>query len=234
MEEIKKEVRYINNVELRASAEPDSREIQGTAIVFNSPSELLGTQTGKQFRETIKSTAISDELLRNSDIMMLYNHSDSQGILARSKKGKGSLMMTKDEKGVHFKFMAKRTALGEEVLQAVRAGDLSGASFAMHVIPDGKNDTWTRGTDGNYNREINSISALYDLSIVGQPAYESTQVSTRGLDLLVEAEQKELERLAEEKRVADEKKLADEKLAEEKRIADLKVYYVELRKQLNL
>jgi HK97 family phage prohead protease len=233
MEEIKKEIRYIN-AELRASAEPDSREINVTPIVFNSKSELLGSQTGRQFHETIKPEAVSDELLKNSDIVMLYNHNDSQGILARSKKGKGSLMMTKDASGIHAKFMAKRTALGEEVLQSVRAGDLSGASFAMYVDPNGKNDTWTRGADGYYNREINNINALFDFSIVGSPAYEATQVSTRGLDTLIEAEQKELEKLATEKRVADEKKLADDKLAEEKRIADLKVYYVELRKTLNL
>jgi HK97 family phage prohead protease len=233
MEEIKKEIRYIN-AELRASAEPDSREITGTAIVFNSPSELLGTQTGRQFHETIKPSAISDDLLKNSDIMMLYNHSDSQGILARSKKGVGSLKINKTDSGIHFKFMAKRTALGEEVLQAVRAGDLSGASFAMHINPDGKNDTWSKGADGYYNREINNINALFDFSIVGSPAYEATQVSTRGLDTLIEAETRELEKLAIEKRIADEKKLADDKLAEEKRIADLKTYYVELRKTLNL
>jgi HK97 family phage prohead protease len=234
MEEVKKEVRYINNVELRASAEPDSREIRGTAIVFNSTSELLGNQTGRQFHETIKPEAISDELIKNSDIMMLYNHDDSHGVLARSKKGIGSLKINKDANGVHFSFKAKRTALGEEVLQSVKEGDLSGASFAMTIDQNGKNDVWSKGADGYYMRTINNISALYDLSIVGSPAYEATQVSTRGLDVLIETEQKEMQKLEAEKKSADEKRIADEKLAEEKRLADLKTYYVELRKTLNL
>lgn len=233
MEEIKKEVRFIN-AELRASAEPDSREIQGRAIVFDSTSELLGSQTGRQFHEIIKPEAISDDLIKRSDIVFLYNHSDSQGVLARSNKGVGSLKINRDAKGVNFTFKAKRTALGEEVLQAVREKDLEKCSFAFYVEQNGKNDTWSKADDGYYLRTINNINALYDMSVVPSPAYSETQLSTRGLDLLIESETKEMQKLEAEKKSADEKKIADDKIVEEKRISDLKVYYVELRKRLNL
>ena len=84
----KKELRY-NPVEMRVLSDEngiDTRTIKGTAIVFNSPSQLLNEQ-GISFIETITPEAITPELIAKSDIVMLYNHKQDAGILARSKNG---------------------------------------------------------------------------------------------------------------------------------------------------
>jgi hypothetical protein len=205
-----KEIRYIN-AELRVGNEPDSREITGRAIVFNSESELLGDASGHRFREIIKPESVSDELLRSSDIVMLYNHDNSQGILARNKRGTGSLKVWKTDQGVNFSFRAKKTALGEEILQSVREGDLDSCSFGFTLTPNTGSDKWTRNTDGTYTREISKFSSLFDMSIVQNPAYTATECSTRGIDDLLEQEQKEMQRLEE-----------------------LRNYYIELKKEYSI
>ena len=68
------EIRNLGNLQLRQ--EGDSRLIEGCAIVFNSVSEDLG------FREIIESTAISQDLIDNSDIYLNFNHDDDK-ILGR-------------------------------------------------------------------------------------------------------------------------------------------------------
>jgi uncharacterized protein len=173
------EVRFL---ELRASQ--DSRQIAGTAIVFNSLSENLGN-----FKETIKKEAITQELINNSNIVMLYNHNDSVGVLARSNKGKGSLKIKLTEKGVDFEFTAKNTSLGNEVLESVRNGDLSACSFAFRCAVGG--DVWEKQTDGTYLRTINKIDLIKDLSIVVDPAYTATSCDLRGLKELQALEERE-------------------------------------------
>lgn len=180
MENIK-EIRYVQ-AELRVNDE--NREITGTAIVFNSESQLLGGE----FREIIQPEAISDEMLRNAEIVMLYNHQESTGVLAKYKRGTGSLKIWKDERGVHFSFKAKRTAFGDEILESVRNKDLEACSFGF-IFERGKNyDTWQKRNDGTYLRKINTISNLFDFSIVVNPAYRTTDVYTRGLDELKQSE----------------------------------------------
>jgi HK97 family phage prohead protease len=115
---------------------------------------------------------------------MLYNHNDSQGVLARSKFGKGSLSINITDKGVDFEFKAKQTPLGEEILQAVNAGDLDACSFAFRIAEGG--DHWEKRSDKTYLRTINKFESLHDFSIVVQPAYEATTVSARSLDKLKE------------------------------------------------
>lgn len=183
-------------IELRVSDDPEDRTIKGTAIVFNSYSELLGGQ----FREVINPEAVTPELISGSDIVMLYNHNDDFIPLARSKFGKGTLKITIEENGVDFNFKAKRTQLGDEVLEAVRNGDLDSCSFAF-VIDEGGDD-WEKRDDGSYIRTINRFKSLHDFSIVVNPAYRATEVNTRGLDDLKQIEeldkQKEIEKQKEE------------------------------------
>ena len=166
------EVRQV--AELRA-LDPNSRKIGGTAIVFNSLSQDLGG-----FKEIIKPEAITQELIDNSDIVMLFNHNQDSGVLARSKNGKGSLKIILTSTGVDFEFDAKKTALGDEVLESVRQGDLSACSFAFRIAQCG--DSWLKNSDDSYLRTINNIELLKDLSIVVDPAYSATSIDMRSLD----------------------------------------------------
>lgn len=169
-----KEIRLGDN----ATSTSDSRHIEGYAIVFNSLSNDLGG-----FREIIEPTAIDDELIKNSDILCLMNHDIKKGVLARSYQGRGSLKLDIDEHGLHYSFEAPKTALGDEVLEGIRRGDISKCSFAF-VCGE---DVWDKDENtGEYIRRVKKIKNLYDVSLVYHPAYEETEVKadTRGLDEL--------------------------------------------------
>ena len=168
-----KEIRLGDN----ATSTSESRHIEGYAIVFNSLSNDLGG-----FREIIEPTAIDDELIKNSDIVCLMNHDIKKGLLARSYHGRGSLKLDIDEHGLHYSFEAPKTALGDEVLEGIRRGDISKCSFAF-VCGE---DNWTKDENGEYIRHVKKIKNLYDVSLVYHPAYDETEVKadTRGLDEL--------------------------------------------------
>ena len=168
-----KEIRLGDN----ANTSDDNRHIEGYAIVFNSLSNDLGG-----FREIIEQGAITDELINNSDIVCLMNHDIKKGLLARSYHGRGSLKLDIDEHGLHYSFEAPKTALGDEVLEGIRRGDIAKCSFAF-VCGE---DNWTKDEKGEYIRHVKKIKNLYDVSLVYHPAYEETEVKadTRGLDEL--------------------------------------------------
>lgn len=169
-----KEIRLGDN----ATSTSESRHIEGYAIVFNSLSNDLGG-----FREIIEQGAITDELIKNSDILCLMNHDIKRGVLARSYQGRGSLKLDIDEHGLHYSFEAPKTALGDEVLEGIRRGDISKCSFAF-VCGE---DVWDKDEKtGEYIRHVKKIKNLYDVSLVYHPAYDQTEVKadTRGLDEL--------------------------------------------------
>lgn len=171
-----------NNIEVRAIrstpvVSPDSRTVEGYAVVFNSQSEDLG------FYETINPSAITEEVLKRSDVFCLFNH-DQDKVLARSKYGTGSLQLQLDEQGLKYTFTAPNTDLGDELLEYLRRGDIDSSSFAFTVSTDEGSEVWTTGTDGRQYREILKIDELHDVSPVWNPAYTSTSVSQRTLDKL--------------------------------------------------
>ena len=146
----------------------DSRTVEGYAIVFNAESRDLGG-----FREVIQPTAL-DGILEKSDILCLLNHNEDRGILARSRYGEGSLELTVDEVGLKYRFEAPATALGDELLEGLKRGDITTSSFAFTI----DKDTWTK-QDGRYLRTINSFKELYDVSPVYKEAYPDTSVALR-------------------------------------------------------
>lgn len=175
-------MRKDNNIEVRAIrstpvVNPDSRTVEGYAVVFNSQSEDMG------FYETINPSAITEDVLKRSDTFCLFNH-DQDKVLARSKYGTGSLQLQLDEQGLKYTFTAPNTDLGDELLEYLRRGDIDSSSFAFTVSTDEGSEVWTTGTDGRQYREILKIDELHDVSPVWNPAYSSTSVSQRTLDKL--------------------------------------------------
>lgn len=172
-----KEIRYFN--EIRANEDSESRKVEGYAIVFNSQSEDLG------FIETIEPSAITDEVIAKSDVFALMNHDDKRGILARSRRGKGSLKLTIDDRGLKYEFNAPKTTLGDELLEMLRRNDITSSSFAFTVAEHG--DTWEK-RDGRYYRTIKKIDRLYDVSPVYCPAYSETSVACRSFNDILKIE----------------------------------------------
>lgn len=195
-----KEVRNSNN-EITPIL-PNSREVSGYAIVFNSDSNDLGG-----FIERIQPEAL-EGVIEKSDVLCLLNHNEDKGVLARSKHGEGSLRLEVDEIGLKYTFEAPNTALGDELLEGLRRGDINTSSFAFTV----GSDNWSKREDGTYLRTINSISELFDVSPVYRAAYDATsvKVDARGLDTLkqqelAEAEKEKFEALLERSKQMEEK-----------------------------
>ena len=172
-------------IEENITTQPDSRKVEGYAVVFNSESRDLGG-----FTEVIEPTAL-EGVLAKSDILCLLNHNEDKGVLARSNKGTGSLTLVVDDIGLRYSFEAPNTNLGDELLEGIRRGDISASSFAFKV----GEDKWTKRNDGSYLRTISIINEMFDVSPVYRAAYDATTVSvdTRGLDEAKARDKKEME-----------------------------------------
>lgn len=167
------------NLELRATE--DSRTVEGYAIVFNKESKNLGG-----FTEVIEPEAI-EGILDKSDVLCLLNHSEERGVLARSKYGKGSLWLEVDQTGLKYRFEAPNTALGNELLEGLKRGDITTSSFAFTI----DNDKWEKRKDGTYLRKITKFKELFDVSPVYKEAYPDTSVALRKMQDLSKDDLKE-------------------------------------------
>ena len=163
--------------------EQESRKVEGYASVFNSRSKDLGG-----FTEIIDPAAFNG-VIERSDVLALLNHDQDRGVLARSRKGVGSLTLTVDERGLHYSFDAPNTALGNELVEGLKRGDISTSSFAFTVA----GERWDKDEDGRYVRTITQIDKLYDVSPVYNEAYEDTSVALRSLEQVRAEEPKEEE-----------------------------------------
>ena len=151
----------------------EENTIKGYAIRFNEKSELLGN-----FIETIKPEALDN--VDFSDTKLLYNH-QANDILGRTSSG--TLRLHKDQDGLYFEADLPDTTLGRDTLEMIKRNDLKGMSFSMTI----NEDTWDI-KQSPVERNILSIGKVQEISIVIDPAYQTTSVSKRALD---EAEQAE-------------------------------------------
>lgn len=154
-------------------------KLRGIAPPWNSLSVDLGG-----FREQFSPSAF-DRLLDRSkndprpkpDVVGLFNHDDSL-LLARTTAG--TLRLSKEERGLGWEMSnLPDTQAARDVLALVRAGLLTGASFAFTVADKGEH--WTQDDKGNAIRTITDAN-LFDVSVVTRPAYPSSSVGLRSLE----------------------------------------------------
>lgn len=164
------------NIERRNFAYPvsvvgddEKRTVEGYALLWDAPSD------GLSFTEVIERGAL-DGVIAKSNIFALLDHDKTRGILARSKNGQGTLSLEVDDKGLKYRFDAPRTALGDELLEYLRRGDISESSFAFTV----ESETWEVQKDETWKRTIHKFARLYDVSPVYDAAYSATSVNLRG------------------------------------------------------
>lgn len=178
--------RETRNYSCRVSAQEESRTVEGYALLFDTPSD------GLSFEEVIEPGAM-DGVLEKSDVFALMNHDRYRGVLARSKQGKGSLHLEIDAKGLKYSFEAPKTALGDELLENIRRGEVDESSFAFAV----ESDTWEKRSDGTWKRTIHKFEEIYDVSPVYTAAYSKTSVYMRGQEQaekeIAERERKQLD-----------------------------------------
>lgn len=114
--------RYYAQTELRAQA--DSRQIEGRVFLYGTRSVLLPDWDYGRVFEEVTPCALSEDVMRSSDIVACLNHDPNQ-MLARSMEGKGSLRLELDDKGLLMRFDAANTLWGDYALESVRRGDFA-------------------------------------------------------------------------------------------------------------
>lgn len=176
--------REIRSIECRVSVGEDSRTVEGYALLFDTDSQPMGWSG--DWVERIAPGAL-DGVLEKSDILCVLNHDESRGVLARWRRGAGSLTLEVDDKGLRYSFDAPNTALGDELLEGIRRGDISASSFAFTV----EDEEWVKRGNDSYERIIKRFGQLFDVSPVYRPAYEDTTVAVRSLTEMEAKEKRE-------------------------------------------
>ena len=240
-----KQVRFIpiNTCGLKVregEGQEQSRTVVGTPIVFGQRSNNLTPWSSyREVYEVMEPGCISDELLRESDIVLNLNHSNKvTDILGRCRNGEGTLKLTKSLRDIGCECDVAETNAGNDTLVLIKRGDITGMSFAFEDdYEDSENGvSYERIEERNdkgkevWLRHVKRVTALYDVSIVTHPAYEQTTVGLReaseAIDKAIEEQLKrecgddeEAKKKAEEeeaaKRAAEEeaKKKAEEEEA---------------------
>ena len=161
--------RFPDGVEMRSAVAElragSGRVLAGYAAVWDSPAKIGGA-----FQEVVRRGAFTASLASGQPVFLLAQHDWAQPL---AKTGHG-LMLREDARGLAFEASLPETRAADDTLAGVRAGIITGASFAFRV-PDG-GDFWpTRDA-----RELRQVE-LIEVSAVTVPAYASATVGTRAM-----------------------------------------------------
>ena len=139
--------------------------LSGRPVVYDSPTRI--NDIGGSYIEIIKRGALDNADLH--DVRLLVGHDTSRIPLARTPK---TMELKVDSDGLVFEAVLPNTEAGREAFLAVERGDLRGLSYAF-TVPEG-GDEYDPKTN---TRTIKRIAKVYECSLTGFPAYESTYVS---------------------------------------------------------
>lgn len=233
-----KQVRFIpiNTCGLKVregEGQEESRTVVGTPIVFGVRSvNLTPWSSYREVYEVMEPGCISDELLRESDVILNLNHNSSVlNVLGRCKNGEGTLTLTKSQRNISCECDLPNTNAGNDSLELIKRGDITGMSFAFE-------DDWEDSENGvSYERieernekgkevwlrHVKKVIGLYDVSIVTHPAYEQTSVGTReASDEIDKAIDEQLKREAgnTNEETPEQKKAREDKDREERELEE--------------
>lgn len=190
-----KEIRKLD-MQFRAVEDNDKMQIEGYAVVFNSPETY-------DYTEIIDEHALDETDM--SDVVLRYNHNDSFMVLARTRNK--SLDLKVDEKGLLIDATLQDDITDHRnIYNAIKSGLIDKQSFAFVV----EEDEYDYDTD---TRTIKKIGKLFDVSVVDQPFYNSTDIS------VARSENDEFLTKRKELREEHEKELEEQKKQEELRQA---------------
>jgi len=173
-----KEVRTITaKVELRMQGEGDQQQevIEGYALKFDKWSDNLGYFM--KVREKIDPHALDSCDMKN--VVATFNHNQDMP-LARNTVSigdDGNLQLSPDNIGLHFNCIPTKTSYANDLKENIRAAVVNQCSFAFSLDPEDEaaDDIVWNDQEETYERTINKIQTLYDVSIVTTPAYPDTE-----------------------------------------------------------
>jgi len=169
---------------LPASVSPSpnngSLTVKGLVNGAGSVSEILmNPSNGKQFKETIAPGVFQNAINNAPDGIDFLAQHDKNQILSSTVNN--SLSIQETEQGLEMSANISDTTWGRDTFELIKDGIIKGMSFGMRVL----DDVWTMGTDNIPMRTINNIE-LFEVSAVRNPAYKSSDIEPRGMDLITE------------------------------------------------
>ncbi|MGG0610950.1 HK97 family phage prohead protease [Bacillus altitudinis] len=178
-----KEIRQLTTeIEVRSlDDESKSEYVEGYALKFEKWSERLGW-----FKEIISRGALDEADMSN--VIALFNHKIDYPLARNTvSTGAGSLQLNVDAIGLKFRFEPTDTTYGQDLMKNLRAGVINQCSFSFSLDHSGDEepDEWTRNEEEKlYERRINRINRIFDISLVTTPAYSDTEavVGERSLE----------------------------------------------------
>ena len=175
-------VRRNYNFEIRAEQdEQQGAVIIGRPIVYDSATDL------GEFWETIDRGALDNANL--ADVRFLVNHNTSMIPLARSSKNNvdSTMKFEIDSYGmaIRVNLDTENNAEAKALYSAIQRGDITGMSFMFYV----SDEEWKDLNTEKPTRHIREIGAVFEVSAVTFPAYETTEIQTRDRKSLEKARQ---------------------------------------------
>ena len=166
------EQRYLQMHDIQTRSEDESNDliVEGYFAVFD---EIYNVWPG--VTESIRAGAFDDSV--GQDVRALYNHNTDQ-ILGRVSAG--TLSLKQDDHGLwgQIKINSKDSD-AVNVYERIARGDITGCSFGFDIETEERDIR----DDGSVHYTITKVNPLYEVSPCVFPAYEATNISSRGKDL---------------------------------------------------
>lgn len=156
--------------------EDGSMTVSGYVNKTEQKSNMLGRT--QKFTEVIKRGAWQKAIDAAKEIHFLAEH-DNKKILASTRNG--SLQLREDDQGLYMEATISPTSWGKDYYQLIKDGILQNMSFGFRAIKD----SW-RNMGDHFERTVNDLE-LFEVSVVRDPAYSSSTISARGIDLVEDA-----------------------------------------------
>lgn len=150
-----------------------SLTVSGYVNKTNQYSEMLGRES--RFKEVIKPGAWQRAIEKAKEIHFYAEH-DKNKILASTRNG--SLELREDDNGLYMTATISPTSWGKDYHQLIKDGILQNMSFGFRAIKD----SW-RNMGDYFERTVNDLD-LFEVSVVRDPAYASSSISARGIELV--------------------------------------------------
>ncbi|UYZ01778.1 phage major capsid protein [Peribacillus frigoritolerans] len=174
--------------------EDGSMTVSGYVNKTETKSKMLGRN--QKFKEVIKRGAWQRAIDKAEEIHFLAEH-DKSKILASTRNG--SLELREDDQGLYMEATISPTSWGKDYHQLIKDGILQNMSFGFRSVKD----AW-RNMGSHFERTVNELD-LFEVSVVRDPAYASSSICARGIDLV---EDIEIPNIQEVKEVKDMNKKA--------------------------
>lgn len=149
------------------------RFIEGYAIIFNQRSKLI-REWGETFYEVIEPSA-PDNVLKDPGLNVIATVDHwREKMLGRTKSG--TLVLTKDERGLKYTIEVPDTTLGNDIYEMIKRGDYFESSFIFTIAEKGCRTDNSEDIPVKY---ISDFAAMYDVATVIDGAYANTAVTAR-------------------------------------------------------